>query len=93
MPGVGNQRSGESLDQRRLTGAVVADDREHLARKQVDVDTVKAYDLPKVLINPRPDSTVSDVSASTGGLPSPTLLSLRRSSHSFRGVVVMPSPF
>ena len=42
LSGVWDQGAGESLDQRRLAGTVVADHREDLARKQVDVHTVEA---------------------------------------------------
>jgi hypothetical protein len=44
LAGVRDQRSGESFDQRRLTGAVITDHREDFARKQVDINTVEAHD-------------------------------------------------
>ena len=44
LSGVGDQGSGQGLDERRLTGTVVTDDREDLARKQVDVHTVETDD-------------------------------------------------
>ena len=52
LSGVGDQGSGQGLDQRRLAGAVVADDREDLARKQVDVHTVETDDLAEGLDQP-----------------------------------------
>ena len=42
--GVSDQGSRQGFDERRLTGAIVADDREDLARKQVDVHTVETND-------------------------------------------------
>ena len=41
---VGDVGPGEALDERRLAGAVVADDREDLAGVEVDVDAVEADD-------------------------------------------------
>jgi hypothetical protein len=32
---------GDRLDQRRLTGTIVTDHRQNLARKQVNVDTIE----------------------------------------------------
>ena len=44
LAGVGNDRAAEGLDQRRLAGAVVADDREDLARIKVEVGVVERGD-------------------------------------------------
>ena len=52
LAGVGDQGPGQGLDQGRLAGAVVADDRQHLAREQVEVDAVEADDLAEGLDQP-----------------------------------------
>ena len=52
LAGVGDQGAGQRLDQGRLAGAVVADDRQHLAGEQVDVDTVEPDDLAEGLDQP-----------------------------------------
>ena len=49
LPASGHERPGQALDQRRLAGAVVADDREHLAGEQVEVDAVEADDAAEGL--------------------------------------------
>ena len=49
---VGDVGAREALDERRLAGAVVADDRQHLAGVQLEVDAVEADDGPNVLTRP-----------------------------------------
>ena len=52
LSGVGDQRPGHGLDQRRLAGAVVTDHRERLGRVQVHVDAVEPDDLAEGLDQP-----------------------------------------
>ena len=44
LAGVGDVGPGQALDQRRLAGTVVTDDRQHLAGVEVEVDPVEADD-------------------------------------------------
>ena len=44
VPGVGLVRSGEDLDQRRLAGAVLAEQAVHLTGADVEVDAVQRPD-------------------------------------------------
>ena len=46
---VGHDRAGDRLDQRRLAGAVVADDGEDLARIEVEVGMVERGDAAVAL--------------------------------------------
>ena len=57
LAGVGDQRAGQALDQGGLAGAVVADDGEHLARVQVEVDAVETDDPAEGLDQPARGST------------------------------------
>ena len=43
------QRARQGLDQRRLAGAVVADDRDDLARVELEVGAVEGHDVPEAL--------------------------------------------
>src|SRR5262249_37695069 len=49
LAGIGHERAGEALDERRLAGAVVADDRQDLARVKVEVDAVEPDDAAERL--------------------------------------------
>ena len=52
LAGIGHVRPREALDERRLAGAVVADDGEHLAGVQLEVDAGEADDVPERLTRP-----------------------------------------
>ena len=43
LAGIGDDRAGERLDQRRLAGAVVADHAEDLVRHEVEVGVVERH--------------------------------------------------
>ena len=43
---VGSDRAGQRLDERRLAGAVVADDGQNLAGQQIEVGAIQGRDLP-----------------------------------------------
>jgi hypothetical protein len=49
LAGVRNEGTGQALDQRRLARAVVADDAQHLARVEVEVDAIESDDPPERL--------------------------------------------
>ena len=49
LAGIGLQRAREDLDQRRLAGAVVADEREDLAVIEVEVDSAQCLDVAERL--------------------------------------------
>ena len=49
LAGIGDDRAGEHLDQRRLAGAVVADDAEDLVRPEVEIGMVERHDAAVVL--------------------------------------------
>src|SRR5262249_39114462 len=51
LAGVGRGHARHELDQRRLAGAVVADDGVHLARAQVEVDAAQRDDAPEALLH------------------------------------------
>src|SRR6476646_6336840 len=42
---VGDLRAGEALDERRLAGTVVADDREDFSGVQIEADAVESHDV------------------------------------------------
>src|SRR5581483_2951478 len=44
LPAVGRVRAGDALDERRLAGAVVADERHHLPRVHLEVDVGQRLD-------------------------------------------------
>src|ERR1700733_4463565 len=46
---IGNNRAAQGLDQRRLAGAIVPDNRQDLAREKVEVGTVERGDAPVTL--------------------------------------------
>ena len=56
--------SGDALDQRRLAGAVVADERHHLARAHLEVDAERACTAPKVFVTPCELEERASISAS-----------------------------
>ena len=49
LPGIGNDRPGQRLDQRRLAGAVVPDHRQDLPRQKVEIGAVQGNDAAEVL--------------------------------------------
>ena len=49
LAGVRRQRAAQSLDQRRLAGAVVANHRENLAGIEIEVGMVERDDTPEPL--------------------------------------------
>src|SRR5262249_39550146 len=49
---VGMVDAGDDLDQRRLAGAVVADDRVHLVRRKLEVALRERDDVAEVLLDP-----------------------------------------
>ena len=50
---VGDHRTAERLDQRRLAGAVVADDRQDFARHQVEIGVVERHHPAVALVERR----------------------------------------
>ena len=52
FPLVGLQRSRECFDERRLAGAVVADDREDLSRVQLEIGPIQGDDVSVAFDDP-----------------------------------------
>ena len=58
-PGVGGLRAGERLDQRRLAGAVVADERDDLAGVDLEVDVLERRHAAEALREPSAASSIT----------------------------------
>ena len=53
LTGVDGEVAGQGLDHRRLAGAVVADEGDHLAGVDVEVGVVESPDVPEASSSPR----------------------------------------